>query len=244
MRNNASSLARGLSLLDAFGMGDPELTLTEIAERAGMPKSTAHRLVGDLIAWGAIQRTANGLSLGMRLFELGHLVPSPRALREIALPYMEDVHTTTRRTVNLAVLDGLQIVYVEKLTSPEVPVPHSRSGGRLPLHCTGLGKAILAHSPPELLDQVIDAGLRRLTPKTIQDPKALRAELALVRQQGVAYDVEESSLGLHCVAAPLIDRNGVIRAALSVTGLQSRSSARALSPAVLTAARSISRQLH
>ncbi|MBE1488501.1 IclR family transcriptional regulator [Plantactinospora soyae] len=243
MRNQGSSLTRALSLLDAFDKGDGELTLTELADRAGLPKSTAHRLVGDLVRWRALERTPNGLRLGMRLFELGHLVPSPRELRDIALPYLEDLHTTTRKTVNLAVRDGIDIVYVEKLLAPNEPVPHSRAGGRLPMHCTALGKAILAYSTPGLLDEVVAAGLRRMTPKTIQDPKALRAELATVRERRIAYDVEESRIGLHCVAAPLFDRRGEIVAAVSVTGMQSRSTARQLAPAVLTASLSLSRQL-
>ncbi|MFC6021271.1 IclR family transcriptional regulator [Plantactinospora solaniradicis] len=243
MRNQGSSLSRALSLLDAFDKGDGELTLTELADRAGLPKSTAHRLVGDLVKWRALERTPNGLRLGMRLFELGHLVPSPRELRDIALPYLEDLHTTTRKTVNLAVRDGIDIVYVEKLLAPNEPVPHSRAGGRLPMHCTALGKAILAYSSPALLDEVVAAGLRRMTPKTIQDPKALRAELATVRERRIAYDVEESRIGLHCVAAPLFDRRGEIVAAVSVTGMQSRSTARNFAPAVLTASLSLSRQL-
>jgi IclR family acetate operon transcriptional repressor len=244
MRNQVSSLSRALTLLDAFDKGDGELTLTELADKAAMPKSTAHRLVADLVKWRALERTESGLRLGMRLFELGHLVPSPRVLREIALPYLEDLYATTRKTVNLAVRDGIDIVYVEKLMAAGVPVPHSRAGGRLPMHCTALGKAMLAYSPPAVLEDVIAGGLRRLTPKTILDPKALRAELTTVRERRIAYDVEESRIGLHCVAAPLFDRSGEVIAALSVTGLQSRSTARHLAPAVLTASLSLSRQLH
>lgn len=243
MRNQTSSLSRALTLLDVFDKGDGELTLTELAEKAGMPKSTAHRLVSDLVAWRALERTPTGLRLGMRLFELGHLVPSARHLRESALPYLEDLYSTTRKTVNLAVRDGCDIVYVEKLIAANVPVPHSRAGGRLPLHCTALGKAILAYEPPGLLDEVVEAGLRRLTPKTILDPDALRTELVTVRRRRIAYDLEESHLGLHCVAAPLFDHTGEVVAALSITGLPSRSTARHLAPAVLTASMALSRQL-
>lgn len=243
MRNQTSSLSRALTLLDAFDRGDGELTLTELATRAGIPKSTAHRLVTDLVKWRALERSGRGLRLGMRLFELGHLVPSARDLREIALPYLEDLYVTTHKTVNLAVRDGLDIVYVEKLFVSDVPVPHSRAGGRLPLHCTALGKAMLAYSPPALLDQVIEAGLRRRTPKTIVDPAVLRTELTAVRKRRAAYDLEESHIGLHCVAAPLFDATGEVVAALSVTGLKSPSSARHLAPALLTASLSLSRQL-
>ncbi|MFD2416349.1 IclR family transcriptional regulator [Amycolatopsis pigmentata] len=243
MRNQISSLSRALTLLDVFGAGDGELTLTELADRAGMPKSTAHRLVTDLVRWRALERTPSGLRLGMRLFELGHLVPSPRKLRDVALPHLEDLYVTTRNTVNLAVRDGLDVVYVEKFVAPTAPVPHTRTGGRLPMHCTALGKAILAFSPASLLEEVVAAGLRRMTPKTIQDPAVLRAELVTIRSHRVAYDVEESRIGLHCVGAPLFGRRGEVVAAVSVTGLQSRSTARHFAPAVLTASLALSRQL-
>ncbi|GHJ40910.1 IclR family transcriptional regulator [Streptomyces sp. TS71-3] len=243
MRNPTSSLIRALTLLDAFDKGDGELTLTELAAKAGLPKSTAHRLVGDLVKWRALERSPGGLRLGMRLFELGHLVPSARNLRDIALPYLEDLYVTTRRTVNLAVRDGMDIVYVEKLFAPDVPVPHSRTGGRLPLHCTALGKAMLAFGPPELVDEVIEAGLRRRTVKTNVDPGVLRSELGTIRKRRIAYDLQESHIGLHCVAAPLFAGGGEAVAAVSVTGLESLRSARHLAPAVLTASLSLSRQL-
>lgn len=238
-----SSLRRALTLLDAFGATDTELTLGELAVKAGMPKSTAHRLVRHLVGWGGLERTDNGLRLGLRLFELGHMVPTQRKLREIALPYLEDLHEITGKTVNLAVRDGQDIVYVEKMASRGVLIPHSRTGGRLPLHCTALGKAILAFSPNDVLDSVLAAGLHRITPRTLTDPAKLRRDLAITHKRRLAFDLEESQPGVSCTAAPVVARTGEVVAAISVTDMESAAMARGIGPAVLAAAMSLSRQI-
>jgi DNA-binding IclR family transcriptional regulator len=243
MRTRQSSLLRALHLLDAFHPGVDELTLTELAKLTGVPKTSAHRMVTDLVEWGALERTPTGLRLGLRLFELGHLVPTQRGLRDLALPYLEDLYETTHQTVNLAVRDGHDVVYVEKLVSRGCLVPHSRTGGRLPLHCTALGKAILAFSPPELVEKVIAAGLRPITPKSIVDAARLRDDLVAIRERRIAFDVEESQLGLFCAASPLVTPKRVVVGALSITGMASMSTARRFAPAVLTAALSLSRHL-
>jgi IclR family acetate operon transcriptional repressor len=243
MRNSESSLLRGLNLLGAFATGPDELTLTELAHRADVPKSTAHRMVADLLTWGALERTATGLRLGIRMFELGHLVPAQRSLRDLALPYLEDLYESTHQTVNLAVRDGLDIVYVEKLVSRGRLVPHSRTGGRLPVHCTALGKAMLAFSPPEIVDQVITAGLRPITKKSITEAARLHNELTAIRERRVAFDVEESRLGMFCAASPLVSPKRTVVGALSITGMDSMSTARRFASAVLTAALSLSRRL-
>lgn len=243
MRKRESSLARALTLLDAFDSSDTELPLIELAARTGLPVSTAHRMVVDLISWGGLERTPNGLRLGLHLFELGHLVSPQRTLREIALPYLEDLYESTHRTVNLAVRDGVEIVYVEKLISRGVQTRNTRCGGRLPIHATAMGKAILAFSAGETVNQVIEAGLPPLTSRTITDPARLRRELAFIRQQRIAYDVEESQLGIVCAGAPLIGRNGEVIGALSVTDVGSTAKPNRLGTAVLTAALSLGREL-
>jgi IclR family acetate operon transcriptional repressor len=243
MRNSKSSLLRALDLLDAFRAGADEFTLTELANMTGVPKTTTHRMVADLIEWGALERTPTGLRLGIRLFELGHLVPVQRGLRDVALPYLQDLYETTHQTVNLAVRDGQDVVYVEKLVSRGRLVPHSRAGGRLPLHCTALGKAILAFSPPEVVDEVIAAGLRPITSKSITDAARLHRDLAAIRERRVAFDVEESRLGMFCAASPLVTPKRAVVGAMSITGMDSMSTARRFAPAVLTAALSLSRHL-
>lgn len=234
-----SAVGKAFALLDAFSAESPELSIRELARRAGVPRSTAHRLVGELLDWGALERTPGGVRLGMKLFELGSLAPAPIPLRDAALPYAHHLHEVTGLTVNLAVRSGTEIVYLEKIRSRSLRVPHSRLGGRLAAHATGLGKAILAFSDAEVVDAVLAARLVAVTPKTIVEPDRLRAELATVRGRRVAYDVEESQLGLFCVAAPILDDRGRAVGAISVTGATALAQAQRFAPAVSTTALAI-----
>jgi DNA-binding IclR family transcriptional regulator len=242
-REGESSLARGLSLLELFSPDEIELSISEMARRSGMPKSTTHRLVGDLLRWGALEKGRAGVRLGVRLFELGHLVPDHSRLRELAIPFAHSLGAITNLTSNLAVREGSEIIYIEKINSRDLRVPHSRIGGRLPMHCTALGKAILSYSGAAFVDTVLEGPLTALTSKTITDPDALRRELAGVRQSRVAYDFEESQLGLFCVAAPIFARTGRVVGALSVTGATSRDQARSFSGVVLASAQALSHAL-
>jgi len=216
--SKSSPLTRGLRLLQLFSTAEAELTISEMARRSGIPKSTAHRLVGDLVACGALERGQGGFRLGPWLFELGHLVPLYRMLREIAGPYAHDLSQFTGLTANVAIRDGSDIVYLEKVASQSVRVRNSRPGGRMPLHCTALGKAILAYSDATLIDQVLNARLIRLSRQTIIDPEVLRGQLRRIREVNVAYDLEESQDGLFCVAAPLFAIPNRVIGAISVTG--------------------------
>lgn len=238
-----SSLARGLSLLELFSPDERELTVNEMARRSGIPKSTTHRLVGDLLAWGALERGQRGVRLGVRMFELGNLVPDHARLRELAIPFAHALAELTRLTVNLAVRDGEEIIYLEKINSFDLKVPHSRIGGRLPMHCTALGKAILAFSTPQFADDILQAPLVARTPKTITSASVLRHELAEVRRSCVAYDLEESQLGLFCVAAPIFTRHHRVLGGISVTDAVSRSQARGFGDLVRSSAQSLSRAL-
>lgn len=236
-----SSFIRGLSILDAFRYEDIELSLTQIAQRAGLPKSTAHRLVTDLVEWGGLERTESGLRLGMRLFELGRFVPVQRQLAEVARPFLEDLYNISNKTVNLAVLDKDEIVYLEKLEAPDSPTL-SRSGSRLPLHCTALGKAMLAFSPPAVSDRVIQSGLTPVSERSITSQAAFRRELAQVRHTRLAFDREELALSLFCIGTPIFDGRGNLLGAISVSSLESIIGARHLGPALLTIARALSRE--
>ena len=130
---------------------------------------------------------------------------------------MEDLREATHQRIHLAVLDGVDVVYLQILGSAGKPIT-SRTGGRLPAHVTGVGKVILAYSPAAVVKARIDAGLPRYTPRTITTPGALMRELRVVRTEGTAYDREESNIGISCVAAPVFGHDRRIRAGLSVTG--------------------------
>jgi IclR family acetate operon transcriptional repressor len=238
-----SSLSRGLRLLSVFSADDSEISISELARRADMPKSTTHRLVTDLVGFGALERGRTGVRLGVRLFELGHLVPDHRKLRELAMPFARDLAEATKLTANVAVREGTEIIYLEKITSNNLRVPHSRVGGRLPIHCTALGKSILAHSSSLLVESILAAPLEGLSSHSITDSDLLRRELSAVRQTGVAYDLEESQDGLFCVAAPVFARANRVVGALSVTGATSQGEARSWANLVRQAARGLSQRL-
>ncbi|MGH3661502.1 MAG: IclR family transcriptional regulator [Micromonosporaceae bacterium] len=238
-----SVLARALTILTSFEAGVAEMTLADLTRHTGLPKPTVHRLVTELSSWGVLERTSGGIRLGMRLFELGQLAPAQRDLREAALPYLEDLRAATRATVHLAVLDGLEVVYIEKLTGRGGPELPSRVGGRMPTYCTAVGKALLAYSVPEVTHSVVDAGLVRRTPRTIVMPGLLSRELANARRRGVAFEQEESTPGVVCAACPVLDEDSQPVAGVSVSGWSGRLNLRRVAPAVRTATLGLSRHL-
>jgi DNA-binding IclR family transcriptional regulator len=238
-----SVLGRTMSLLTAFRPGDTVLSLAELSHRTGIPKPTAHRLLAELASWNIVERTPEGIRLGMGLFELGQLAPLQRGLREAAAPFLADLFEATHETVHLAVPDGVEVVYVQKLPGRRGPKIGSRVGGRMPAYCTGVGKAMLAFAPPERLAAVLTAGLARRTPRTIIAPGLLDQELARVRARAVAEEHEESAVGIACVAAPVLDGSGRAVAAISITGWANRLDIGRLAPAVRTAALGLSRVL-
>lgn len=236
-------LGKAFRVLDAFAPDAGILSLSDLARRTRLPKSTLHRIAAQLVQWGVLDRVGEGFRPGLRLFEWGSLVPHQRELRSAAVPFMEDLYESTHETVHLGVLDGLEVVYVDKITGHRrVSVPTS-IGGRMPTYCTALGKAILAFSPADVVERVIARGLAPRTRYTIVVPRLLCEELARVRRWGVAYDREESTLGVACAAAPVLDAEGVALASLSVTGPTIRMDPEHLGPAVRTAALGLARAL-
>ncbi|MFC4948011.1 IclR family transcriptional regulator [Pseudonocardia sp. GCM10023141] len=238
-----SVLGRTMALLTAFRPGDTELSLAELTRRTGIPKPTAHRLIAELTTWNVVERTPKGIRLGMALFELGQLAPLQRGLREAAAPFLADLFQATHETVHLAVPDGVDVVYVQKLPGRNGPSVASRIGGRMPAYCTGVGKALLAFAPPGRLGEVVAAGLVRRTPRTVVAPGLLEKDLARIRESGVAVEHEESTVGIACVAAPVLDGSGHAVAAISITGWANRVDTNRLAPAVRTAALGLSRVL-
>lgn len=231
--------------MNAFAPADQAVGISELARRSGLPKATVHRLVAELTTLQWLERTASGsVVLGLRLFELGQRAARPRSIRDAALPTMEDLREATGQTIHLAVLDGVDVVYVEILRSRDRPVLPSRVGGRLPAHATGVGKAILAFSPRETVTTILGHGLASLSPRTITMPGMLQAELGQIRRCGVAFDREESGIGTACVASPILGAGGSVVAALSVSGWSSKVPIDRMVPAVRTAALTVSRRLN
>jgi IclR family acetate operon transcriptional repressor len=234
----SSVLGRAMTLLTAFRPGE-EMTLAELSRITGIAKPTVHRILAELATWDVVERGPNGLRLGMRLFELGQRVPGQHELREAAAPFLAELFETTRETVHLAVLDGLEVFYLHKLDASRGPRVPSRIGGRMPAYCTGVGKAMLAFSPPETFERVVASGLSRRTPRTIIAPGLLDRELATIRRRGLAEEHEESTMGIACVAAPVLTTDGRVVAAVSVTTRTNRLDTRRLGSAVRAAAQGI-----
>jgi DNA-binding IclR family transcriptional regulator len=215
-RAGASVASRVLALLGAFDAEHPSLTLTELARRADLPLTTAYRLVGELVEWGALVRRPSGeYVVGRRLWDLGLLAPVQSGLRQVASPFLHDLYGATLATVHLAVREGTSVLYIDRLAGHvSVPVV-SDVGSRLPMHATGVGKVLLAHAPEDVRARVC-ANLTRVTPYTITQPGRLRAELRRVLREGYAQTSEEMSLGACSVAVPIQVLDGAVVAALGI----------------------------
>jgi DNA-binding IclR family transcriptional regulator len=239
-----SVTSKVLSVLDAFSAGTPRLSLNEISRNTGLPLSTTYRLVSELVDWGGLERCEGvGYRIGLRLWEVGSLAPRGEGLRDVALPFMQDLYDATRENVHLAVLDGLEALYVEKITGRRSVAAKSRRGGRLPLHATGVGKVLLAHAPPDLFSAVVEAGLKRYTPHTLVAPGLLHRALEEIRRTGVAHSRDELTVGTVAVAAPVFGAQGKVIAALAVVVRSASADLGRLEPAVRCAASSMSRAL-
>jgi DNA-binding IclR family transcriptional regulator len=233
-----------MAVLSAFSPVRPVLTLNEMAGLTGLPLSTAYRLLSELVDRKALERAdGGGYRIGLRLWEIGSLAPSTATLPEVAMPFMQDLYEATHENVQLAVLEGHEALYLEKIRGRHSVHVKSRRGGRLPLHATGVGKVLLAYAPAEFLEEVLAQGLTRYTPHTIIAPGHLRKALADVRLSGTAFAREEMTVGTLSVASPLLDASGRAVAAMSIVVRSTGADLSRLAPAVRTASLCASRQL-
>jgi DNA-binding IclR family transcriptional regulator len=239
-----SAPGRLLAVLAAFDHGHTALSLTDISRRAGLSLTTAHRLVAALAEWGALERDTDGLyHVGLRLWEVAALAPRGLALRQIALPYLEDLYEATHENVQLAVRDGVEVVYIEWIAGRSSVGVRIQVGARWPLHATGVGLALLAHAQPAVQDAYCAGPLAAYTAYTITDPAHLRRALAEVRRTGVAVSSRQVTEDALSVAAPVRGTDGTVVAAVSLVVPQADAQVPALIPAVRLAARGISRAL-
>jgi DNA-binding IclR family transcriptional regulator len=233
---------RLLAVLGCFELARPTLSLTEVAKTTGLPLSTARRLLLELTKWGALERLPDQrYRIGIRLWQIGSLAPQQRDLREAALPFMQDLYEATKENVQLVVLDGAEALCIEKISSATAVPTATHVGGRLPLHATGVGKVILAHSSSDVLRAVAKRGLARMTPNTITEPGRLAAALREVRRRGLGFSYEEMTLGAVSVAAPIIVARGLLCGAIGIV-THSNTRMDRLAPAVHAAALGISRR--
>lgn len=215
-RPGISVASRVLGLLGAFDTHHRALTLSDLARRSELPLPTAHRLVGELVEWGALVRRSSGeYVVGRKVWDLGLLAPAQSGLRQVASPFLNDIYGATLATVHLAVRDGGQVLYLDRVSGhASVPVV-SQIGSRLPLHATGVGKVLLAFAP-EAVQVDVMRNLTRVTPYTITQPGLLRDELRRVHREGYAVTAEEMSLGACSVAVPIRVADGSVVASLGI----------------------------
>jgi DNA-binding IclR family transcriptional regulator len=241
-RTNAAG--RLLAVLDAFGPRSRALSLSEISRRSGLSLSTTHRLVHELLSWGALERDPSGCySIGLRLLELAALAPRGLDLREAAFPVLDDLHHRTRGNVHLGVRDGMEVVYVEVIRACATHPTSGKTGDRWPLHATGTGLVLLAFADRELQEQALRRPLARYTALTITDPAQLRRKLAQVRQSGYAVAVGMITLPDVVVAVPVHDPFGGLAAAISVVVETTRCRPQVLARMLTDASTEITRRL-
>ncbi|MBA2520567.1 MAG: IclR family transcriptional regulator [Chloroflexia bacterium] len=218
------ALERALDILDAFDVATPELTITRLAERTGLPKSTVIRLVSILVERRFLERPAEAESvrIGVRAFEVGSIYIQSTSLEAEARPIMARLADETGQTANLGILDDGDVVHLA-VAAPDRPLRYWASiGKREDAHYTGLGKVLMAALDDRELDRFLASRrLVRKTDRTLTEPAALRAEIARIRARGYGIDDEESNLGIYCIAAPIVDHTGAVIAAVSISGAKS-----------------------
>lgn len=215
---------KALQVLDCLGDGGRGMALTEISHRVGIPKTTVFRYLRTLEACGFVDhdRDADIYTLGLRLYELGRAVNKRLHFREIAIPYMKNLRDQFNETVNLGVLDGDEVIYLEMVESRYALRMQAEVGSRDPVYTTALGKTILAHLPEEQRELYLQATLTPRTENTLTDRAALEADLERTRECGYALDNQENELGARCVGVPIFDSDGCVVAAMSVSSPVSR----------------------
>lgn len=235
-------------LLALYDRNHTEWGVREVAEKLKMAKSSTHDLMSSLAKLGFLNKTEDSrYRLGWRLVTLSEVLLATTELRQEAHPVMEELAAQYQETIHLAVLDDTQAVYVDKLEGRQaVRVELTSLGARLYAHCSALGKVLLAYSSEEEVQRIIQtAGLPSFTPNTITDEEELGQNLAKIRRQGFAYDMEEILPDLCCVAAPIYNHLGHVIAAISMSipAYRFRRSQTEFREGVIRAAKKISKQL-
>jgi IclR family transcriptional regulator, KDG regulon repressor len=247
-RNRLSSVATAIRLLKAFSEGEEEIGVSALAQKLGVAKSTVHRLAVTLVSEGLLeQNPANErYRLGIGLFGLGTLVRRRMDLSNEARPFLFELRERTGETILLGIPTETEIMYVYNLESPQALRMRSDIGVRRPGYCTAVGRAIFGYASDETVDRLLSEPFVQRTPKTVVDPKELRAIFKGVRERGYAIEDEESEPGIRCIAAPVHGADGSVIGAVGIAGPSQRLSLEALEnlqKPLVEAVRAISRRL-
>ena len=242
-----TTLLKGLKLLEILAARVEPAGVTALAGQLGLVKSNVHRLLQALIAAGYVYRTPEGgrYICSLRLWELGSRVGERFDVARVARPHMAELARRTSETVNLSILDGGEVVYIDKIDSTLPVRADTRIGGRAPAYCSATGKALLAFSPPEVIDAAC-TGMRSYTPRTVSGRAALERDLKRIRSTGYAATQGEWREGVAGIAAPVLGPGGGLIAAVGLGGpieRLARSRVRQLAPLVIGTASAIARSM-
>jgi DNA-binding IclR family transcriptional regulator len=234
-----------LALLGAFSQEAPALTLTELSKRTGLSLPTVHRRAAELVEWGALERGPDRrYRVGLRLWEVATLAPRGHGLRNVALPFLQELYDITKQQhIHLSVRNHLDVVFLERLSTPKAPQAEIRAGGRFGTFATGAGLVLLAHAPGDVQEEYLSVPLHRYTENTVTDPGRLRSILAAVRREGYSTSDRRVGAEVHCVGAPIYGPDGSVVAAVSICFRAGTQSHHVLAPSVRAAARRISHAL-
>ncbi|GAA4052264.1 IclR family transcriptional regulator [Arthrobacter methylotrophus] len=237
-----SVTSRALALLGTFDTEHSVQSLSSMARRAGLPVATAHRLAGELVSWGGLEKVNGEYRVGQRIWRLGLLAPAQQNIAEVAAPFMQDVLFVTHNVVNLFILDGEEVLLVERMSGTGAGQPFRRVGARLPLHASAAGKIMLAYGAKELFS----AAAQRLEPhtsRTITSPSVLAAEIERVRTNSYATTEEEAGPDNYGLAVPVFLPNKQVVAALGIVTRGRPAPVGSVVPVLNIASRGIARRL-
>lgn len=243
----SKALEKALSLLELVSMRGQPIALAEVARVSRMPKATVHRLLGVLCSHGLLRLDRDGRYCpGPELLVMGTAYLANVDIRHESRDLLAQLVDKTGETAHLGVLQPPSVVYVEKVESPQAVRMYSRVGSISPMHSTGLGKAMLAHAAPAVIDEALAHPLEARTERTITDPEQLRDELETIRRRGFAIDDVENEIGIRCVGAPVFDHHGDLAGGISVAAPDTRLTralADDIAPLVVDVAVELSRRL-
>lgn len=234
---------RALAVLDTFDTKYRRQSLATISRRSGLPLTTVHRLVHELEKHGALIRRSDGdYEIGAKMWRLGILASVHSDLREVALPYMEDVYQLGNDAVQIAVLDGLRCLIVDRIAGSRTVDNASKPGSRLPLHATAVGKILMAYGPQELQDAVLN-NLDRYTDTTITDAELLRRQLREIKAKGYAQTVAELTPGATSLAVPVRGNNGQVIASMGLISATDSETISKMAPVMQVTAAALGKKL-
>nr|WP_249365707.1 IclR family transcriptional regulator [Cytobacillus citreus] len=243
------SVGRALDIIMLVSMKKGGLGVTEIANQIDINKSSVYRILSTLVQYGYVEqdKETGRYKLGYKFLEVSSRLLEFIDLREEAKPFLKELENETNEVIHLVVYDQGEVVYIEKLDGSETLRMHSKVGKRAPMHCTSVGKAILAHLPTIVVTEILERkGLPVHTDKTITDKEMFIQELNHVRKNGYALDLEENEYGITCIAVPIFDHLGKVVAAVSISGPTIRMTAdrlEKLHPRMINIGRDISARL-